>query len=137
MKAIKHPLFLLLLVWLAGFPAGPAGQQVPHGNVFSGYLSGSFKAKERSFTGKGKTISGESRFTSHAAYVLSRTSSSHTGHEEKRHKKTLVSEAIVINLPDLQPEFTYHDRKYSLFLPGGCQQQFLGKSYLRGPPSLS
>ncbi|MHA4810298.1 hypothetical protein ACX0G9_19450 [Flavitalea flava] len=70
-------------------------------------------------------------------YLVSGTSSSHTGHDEKRHRKTLISEAIVVKLLAIQPGFIYCDLNYSLFLPDGSHQQVTGCSFLRGPPSIS
>ena len=57
---------------------------------------------------------------------------------EKRHGKSLLSQAIVAGYaPVLQPDFSYCNRKYSLFLPGGCARQMIGNFSLRGPPSFA
>ena len=57
--------------------------------------------------------------------------------KEKRHGKSLITEAIVAEeLPVVQPEFTWFERHYSRYLPGGCCQQTFGNFSLRGPPVL-
>ena len=62
--------------------------------------------------------------------------SNHSKHKEKRHGKSLVSQAIVADCPfTILPNFTYCHRNYSLFLPGGCTRQFIGNFSLRGPPA--
>jgi hypothetical protein len=61
----------------------------------------------------------------------------HTRHGEKRHGKSLVSQAIVADCPVVvRPGFTYCHHNYSLFLPGGCSRQYTGNFSLRGPPAL-
>lgn len=60
----------------------------------------------------------------------------HSKHKEKRHGKSLMSQAIVADCPfTILPDFTYCHRNYSLFLPGGCTRQFIGNFSLRGPPA--
>jgi len=67
--------------------------------------------------------------------VASGETSHHNKHKEKRHGKSLVSQAIVAGCPiAILPDFTYCHRHYSLFLPGGCTRQFIGNFSLRGPP---
>jgi hypothetical protein len=70
-------------------------------------------------------------------YVIAQgESSDNTQHKERRHGKSLVSQAIVADCPiTVLPEFTYFHRHYSLFLPGGCTRQFIGNFSLRGPPA--
>ena len=61
----------------------------------------------------------------------------HSKHGEKRHGKSLVSQAIVADCPVIvRPGFTYCHHNYSLFLPGGCSRQFTGNFSLRGPPAV-
>ena len=68
--------------------------------------------------------------------IVQGESSSPTKHKEKRHGKSLVSQAIFANCPiTILPDFTYCHRHYSLFLPGGCTRQFVGNFSLRGPPA--
>lgn len=80
------------------------------------------------------------RAVQHASLVLhhvaaSGETSDRTKHKEKRHGKSLVSQAIVADCPiTILPDFTYCHRHYSLFLPGGCTSQFIGNFSLRGPP---
>ncbi|MBN9379574.1 MAG: hypothetical protein J0H74_02335 [Chitinophagaceae bacterium] len=58
-------------------------------------------------------------------------------HGEKRHGKSLVSQAIAAEYPLVfRPGFTYCQRNYSLFLPAGCTNQFIGDFPLRGPPTI-
>jgi hypothetical protein len=67
---------------------------------------------------------------------VAQDSSDHSKHKEKRHGKSLVSQAIVADCPfTILPNFTYCHRNYSLFLPGGCTGQFIGNFSLRGPPA--
>jgi len=60
-----------------------------------------------------------------------------TAHEEKRHRKTLVPQAIVANFSLPRRPFMYCCRSYSLFLPGGCAQRPPEHASLRGPPFCS
>jgi hypothetical protein len=60
-----------------------------------------------------------------------------TVHEEKRHRKTLLPQAIVANFSLPRREFTYQRRQYSFFLQDGRTQRTPGHSSLRGPPSCS
>jgi hypothetical protein len=68
---------------------------------------------------------------------LQRGSSDNTGHKEKRHGKTLISQDFVAaHTPLVQASFTYFHRNYSLFLPGGSQRPTIGNFSLRGPPAF-
>jgi len=72
----------------------------------------------------------------HFVSVGQSESSDHSKHKEKRHGKSLVSQAIVADCPfTILPDFTYCHHHYSLFLPGGCVCQFIGNFSLRGPPA--
>lgn len=68
--------------------------------------------------------------------ILQGETSDRAKHKEKRHGKSLVSQAIAAECPiTILPDFTYYHRHYSLFLPGGCTRQFIGNFSLRGPPA--
>lgn len=68
----------------------------------------------------------------------SRTSEPGKKHGEKRHGKSLISEAIVADCPfHLVRPFTYCQRNYSRFLPIVCISQYTGNLSLRGPPLFS
>jgi hypothetical protein len=73
----------------------------------------------------------------HPASVLSQEQSSDQAkHKERRHSKSLVSQAIVAECPiGILPDFVYCHRSYSPFLPEGCTSQFTGNFSLRGPPA--
>ncbi|HEY4209716.1 MAG TPA: hypothetical protein VGM31_22980 [Puia sp.] len=69
-------------------------------------------------------------------HLVQGESSDQAPHRQKRHGKSLVSQAIVADCPlAIVPAFTYYHRHYSLFLPGGCVRQFIGNFSLRGPPA--
>ncbi|HVU54429.1 MAG TPA: hypothetical protein VHD83_05210 [Puia sp.] len=69
-------------------------------------------------------------------HVAQGESSDSSNHKERRHGKSLVSQAIVADCPiAIIPGFTYCHHNYSLFLPGGCTRQFIGNFSLRGPPA--
>jgi hypothetical protein len=53
---------------------------------------------------------------------------------EKRHGKSLLSEAILTDPSIPAPRFSYRSRNYSLFLPGGCSRRPFYSCSLRGPP---
>jgi len=98
------------------------------------------------FHGNGKELSPATialRASDHSRHIVpqlteSRTSDPFKKQKEKRHGKSLVSQAIVADCPILvRPDFTYCRHNYSLFLPIGCVSQFTGNFSLRGPPSLS
>src|ERR1700733_13242139 len=65
---------------------------------------------------------------------LGNNSSERTTHADKRHGKSLISEAIVADFYVPAPQFVYCSRKYYLFLAGGCSRRPLYHSRLRGPP---
>ena len=83
-----------------------------------------------------RTVARHASFVSHPVVVTSGESSDRQAkHKEKRHGKSLVSQAIVADCPiTILPSFTYCRRNFSLFLPGGCTRQFIGNFSLRGPP---
>jgi hypothetical protein len=125
MRAGKRTFIITLLVLVA--------------SLMTGSYNHAFPRKERSLCPATIALnaSGHSR---HAMPQLteSRTSDPFQTQKEKRHGKSLVSQAIVADCPTLvRPDFTYCQHHYPLFLPIGCISQFTGNFSLRGPPSLS
>ena len=73
-------------------------------------------------------------FSSHNILVHASSGKNNPG--EKRHKKTLISEAFVADFSLAPPpEFDY-PLDFSLFLPGGCPRVPTGNYSLRGPPCM-
>ena len=72
------------------------------------------------------------------SFLIAGTDADHSSRRgEKRHGKSLISQAIVADAPVVvRPYFTYCQHNYSLFLPPGCISQFIGEFPLRGPPAL-
>ncbi|MDO6434034.1 hypothetical protein Q4E93_25725 [Flavitalea sp. BT771] len=121
MRAGRNTLIIALLVLIAGFvkSAQPPVHDLPPAQSWRSSLH-------------------VSRQPQHFISLLAQGQpSDHTRHGEKRHGKSLLSEAIVADFPlVLHPDFTYCQHHYSPFLPGGCIRQFIGNFPLRGPPSL-
>ncbi|MDP4217807.1 MAG: hypothetical protein Q8927_16515 [Bacteroidota bacterium] len=63
-----------------------------------------------------------------------RTSSHKTNHKEKRHGKTLVSQAIIIDFSAPSIPFFYCNKNFCAYFPGGCIRRYLSPLFLRGPP---
>jgi len=119
MRAGKHIFIVALLVLVAGLVNGSQA------HVFHG-------SRERHCS---KGIVQHVPVLAISQLTEGRSSDPTTRHGEKRHGKSLVSEAIVADGPMVvRPWFTYGRRNYSLFLPAGCSHQFTGNFSLRGPP---
>lgn len=124
MKAARHSIIIGLLVLIASLVKG---------------------SHDYAFIGPKKDLSGITSLNAVRQYapgsphfiakLAENQSPDHAKHGEKRHGKSLVSQAIVADCPIvLHPDFAYCHRNYSLFLPGGCSRQFFGNFSLRGPP---
>ena len=122
MRLGRHSIIIGLLVLIAGLVKGS------HDYAFQG------PAKDH--PGIFAAVARQQAVSRHISPLLSQSQSSdHTKHGEKRHGKSLVSQAIVAGCPiTIHPDFTYCLRNYSLFLPGGCSRQCIGNFSLRGPP---
>lgn len=125
MRAGKHTLVIALLVLVSSLFGG-SGDRGHHGSrkvVHASHRSSHF-----------------SLFSRHFVPVLTAGAAADhtTRHGEKRHGKSLVSQAIVADVPIVvRPDFAYCQHHYSLFLPPGCISQFFGHFSLRGPPALA
>jgi hypothetical protein len=69
--------------------------------------------------------------------LLSDSSSGRAAQTNKRHGKSLVSEAIVADFVVPPPQFIYWNRIYFVFLSGGCSHLYSSHTHLRGPPFCS
>ncbi len=124
MRAGKHTFVIALLVLVSGLFGGSGlrghlgSQQVVHAS----HRSSHFNLYRRHFV----------------PVLTAGAAADHTARRgEKRHGKSLVSEAIVADVPIVvRPDFAYCQHNYSLFLPPGCIRQFFGHFSLRGPPAL-
>jgi len=121
MRAGRNTLIIALLVLVAGLVKGSQDHAIHTSRqTFQGRFSLHISPQCRHFI----------------AVMAHDQSPGNTRHGEKRHGKSLVSEAIVADCPTLvRPDFTYCQHNYSLFLPGGCLRQFTGNFSLRGPPT--
>jgi hypothetical protein len=121
MRVSRNTLIIGLLVLVGGFLKGP------HANTSRVPLQG--KPVGISLPAAGQC--------NHFIPLFAQSQpSDHTRHGEKRHGKSLINEAVIVDCPTIiRPGFTYCQRNYTLFLPGGCTRQFTGNFSLRGPPS--
>src|SRR5690242_12308075 len=105
MRAGKHTFIVALLILVAGLVKG----------LHSHNLHGSQEAHYRKGVVQHAPLHAISRLTE------GQSSDPTTRHGEKRHGKSLVSEAIVADAPMVAgPWFTYCQHNYSLYLPSGC-----------------
>src|SRR5437868_1499833 len=121
MRAGRYSIIVGILVLIAGLVKGshphvPPVPGVNHSEVYA------------------RTIVRHASLVAHHVVTSEESSNQDGKHKEKRHGKSLVSQAIVADCPiTILPDFTYCHRNYSLFLPGGCTRQFIGNFSLRGP----
>jgi hypothetical protein len=69
-------------------------------------------------------------------YLSLKASPYESRRNQKHHKRTIVTPAIIADFSVPSPQFFYCDVTYTLFLPGGCSRQPVQHFSLRGPPSL-
>jgi hypothetical protein len=122
MRAGRYSIIIGLLVLISGLFKGSHPHALPTPGVNHSELCAGVAVQHPLLVIQNAVASGEN--------------SDHYPHKEKRHGKSLVSQAIVADCPiTILPDFTYYYRYYSLFLPGGCTRQFIGNFSLRGPPA--
>lgn len=126
MRAGRYSIIVGFLVLIAGLamgshaPVHPSAFKTDHTDIARGISFGRYQHPAVF-----------QRFTS----FIKKGESSDSTRGERRHVKSLVSEAIAADDPlTILPDFTYCHRNYSLFLPGGSTRQFTGNYSLRGPP---
>lgn len=123
MRAGKNTFIVALLVLVAGLVKGAHNHNIPHDNR--------------------KELCPTAYFLHASVHPVSELSEGRhpsdptRKHGEKRHGKSLVSQAIVADGPVVvRPGFVYCQHHYSLFLPAGCTKQLIGDFSLRGPPTI-
>jgi hypothetical protein len=134
MKLRQHLLLAVLLISLSGLQATLA--KTPFcGQVIGENVPGQPIPRNSNIL---RTFAGHNEvWTSHSYSLpsfLSNNSAGSAAQTNKRHGKSLVSEAIVADFVVPPPQFTYWNRIYAVFLSGGCSHLYYCHTRLRGPP---